>query len=129
MPATQPVTPSFFWVPVAASIVSYRAPEFKDRRKFGLRAIADVFALFEAAELLRNAADDPHVLLVRGLATIAQPQNGPGRTCVCNAVWRGLARTEHPLSLGRLFRRELLCRSGRADGRQKTRLFSTDYWV
>jgi TPR repeat protein len=30
----------------------------------------------EAVELLRTAPDDPHVLLVRGLATIAQRQNG-----------------------------------------------------
>jgi TPR repeat protein len=33
----------------------------------------------EAVELLRNAPDDPHVLLVRGLATMAQPHNGAFR--------------------------------------------------
>jgi len=36
----------------------------------------------EAVELLRDAPDDPHVLLVRGLATIAQPYNGAFRSGV-----------------------------------------------
>jgi TPR repeat protein len=51
----------------------------------------------EAVELLRNAPDDPHVLLVRGLATIAQPQNGAFRSGI--AIIEQAAQKADPKSL------------------------------